>query len=199
MLASITPLGERGRQSRWGVTVAFFLAGATVAGAAAGALIGAIGSLAVSPAGVPARTRLAVLAGAVAVAIMLDAFPRAVPGPRRQVNERWLDEYRGWVYGAGYGSQLGLAVTTVVSSAATYVAVLAALLAGSAGAGAVVLGCFGAVRGLTPLAASRVRSQRQLLELHGALARWRGRVRWGAVGLQALVLVLALAFVFAGA
>ncbi len=73
------------------------------------------------------------------------------------------------------------------------------VLSGSVAAGAVVLGCFGAVRGLTPLAASRVRSQRQPLERHGAPARWRGRVRWAGVGLQAvvLVLVLALAFVFA--
>jgi hypothetical protein len=98
------------------------------------------------------------------------------------------------VYGLGYGSQLGLAVTTVVSSAATYVALLAALLSAGAGAGAVILGCFGAIRGLTPLAAARVRSQRQLLALHRALARWRGRVRWGAVGLQAAVLLIALAF-----
>ena len=38
------------------------------------------------------------------------------------------DEFRGWVYGLGYGAQLGLGVSTVVSSAATYVALLAALL-----------------------------------------------------------------------
>ncbi len=196
MLASITPLGERGRHSTWGVTVTAFLLGGTVAGAAAGAALGALGSLALEPAGGwSAQTRVAVLAAALAVAIGLDARPRAVPGPRRQVNERWLDEYRGWVYGAGYGSQLGLAVTTVVSSAATYVALLAALLAGSAAAGALVLGCFGLVRGLTPLAAARVDSQCRLLELHGALDRWRGRVRWGAVGLETLVLVLVLALV----
>ena len=196
MLASITR-SESGAAVRPGsVTVTAFVLGATFAGAAAGAALGALGSLALEPAGgSSAQTRVAVLAAALAVAIGLDARPRAVPGPRRQVNERWLDEYRGWVYGAGYGSQLGLAVTTVVSSAATYVALLAALLAGSAAAGALVLGCFGLVRGLTPLAAARVDSQRRLLELHGALDRWRGVVRWGAVGLETLVLVLALALV----
>ncbi len=196
MLASITPLGERGRHSTWGVTVTAFLLGGTVAGAAAGAALGALGSLTLEPAGGwSAQTRVAVLAVALAVAIGLDARPRAVPGPRRQVNERWLDEYRGWVYGAGYGSQLGLAVTTVVSSAATYVALLGAFLAGSAAAGALVLGCFGLVRGLTPLAAARVDSQRRLLELHAALDRWQGVVHWGAVGLETLVLMLALALV----
>ncbi|MBV9002182.1 MAG: hypothetical protein JO304_24210 [Solirubrobacterales bacterium] len=193
MLASITPLGERGRHSTWGVTVTAFLLGATLAGAAAGAAVGALGSLVLPTAGLSSAGRLAVLAGAVAVAIGLDASPRAVPGPRRQVNERWLEEYRGWVYGAGYGSQLGLGLTTVVSSAATYVAVLAAFLASGAVAGALVLGCFGAVRGLTPLVASRVRSPRELLALHAVLTRWRDRGRWAVVGLEAMVLGLVVA------
>ncbi len=130
---------------------------------------------------------------ALAGATLLDLLPRPVPGPRRQVDERWLDEYRGWVYGIGYGSQLGLAVSTVVSSAATYVAMIAAFLSASPGTGAVVLGCFGAVRGLTPLAASGVRSQRELLDFHRTLARWRGRARWGAVAAQAGALLIALA------
>jgi hypothetical protein len=172
------------------VTVSAFLLGASAAAAATGAALGAIGGAAL-PDGLPARTRLAVLAVAHAVAVALDAFPRAVPGPRRQVDERWLDQYRGWVYGAGYGSQLGLGVTTVVTSAATYVALLAAFLTGDALAGGLVLGCFGAVRGLTPLAAGGVRSQRQLLDLHRALARWRARARWGAVGVEAAALAAA--------
>ena len=189
MLASITPLGERGRQSRWGVTVTAFLLGATVAGAAAGAALGWLGGLA----GLSSNVRLGVLLVALAWATLLDLLPRPVPGPRRQVDERWLDEYRGWVYGIGYGSQLGLAVSTVVSSAATYVAMIAALVSASPGTGAVVLGCFGAVRGLTPLAASGVRSQRELLDFHRTLARWRGRARWGAVAAQAGALLIALA------
>ena len=192
MLASITPLGERGRRSRWGITVSAFALGATVAGMVAGAALGGLGSLTV-PAGVPSDSRVAVLALALAAAIGLDAIPRAVPGPRRQVDERWLDEYRGWVYGLGYGSQLGLAVTTVVASAATYVALLAALLSGSARTGALILGCGGAIRGLTPLAAAGVRSQGQLLELHRAVARWRGRVRWGAVAFELAALIAAVA------
>jgi hypothetical protein len=188
MLASITPLGERGRRSRWGITVSAFLLSATAAGAVAGALLGALGEIAL-----PAHGTLAVLAGAIAVAVMLDSLPPAVPGPRRQVDERWLDRYRGWVYGAGYGAQLGLGVTTIVASAATYVALLAAFLAGGAPAGALILGCYGAVRGATPLAAAHVRSQRQLLDFHRALARWRGPARWGALAAQSGMLVLALA------
>src|SRR5581483_4599683 len=162
MLASITPLGERGRRSTWGVTVSAFLLGAALAGAVAGAALGALGALAL-PAGLAWHARAAILAGALALAMLLDVAAYPAPGPRRQVDERWLDRYRGWVYGIGYGSQLGLAVTTVVSSAATYVAVLAALLAGGLPAGALILGGFGAVRGLTPLAAAGVRNQRQLI------------------------------------
>ena len=187
MLASITPLGERGRRSNWRVTVSAFLLAATAAGAAAGALLGALRAVAL-----PAHPRLAVLLVAIAVALVLDGLPRSVPGPRRQVDERWLDEYRGWVYGAGYGAQLGLGVTTVVSSAATYVALLAAFLTASAPAGAVILGCYGALRGLTPLAAAGVRSERQLLAFHRGLARWRTRARWGGMLAQAGVLVVAL-------
>jgi len=187
MLASITPLGERGRHSRWGFTVGAFLVSATAAGVGAGAVLGMLGSVAVPPHGT-----LAVLLVAIAVAVVLDGLPRAVPGPRRQVDERWLDQYRGWVYGAGYGAQLGLGVTTIVSSAATYGALLAAFLTANALAGAIVLGCFGAVRGFTPLAAAGVRNQRQLLEFHRALARWRAPARWGVVAAQAGMLALAL-------
>jgi hypothetical protein len=178
MLASITPLGERGRHSRWGITVSAFLLSATAAAAGAGALLGALG---------------AVLLAASGVGIVLDGLPRAVPGPRRQVDERWLDEYRGWVYGAGYGAQLGLGVTTIVSSAAMYVGLLAAFLTASAPAGALVFGCFGAVRGLTPLVATGVSNQDRLLGFHRALGRWRASARWGVVAAQASMLILALA------
>src|SRR5436305_15262280 len=110
MLASITPLGERGRGSTWAVTVSAFALGATAAGAAAGALAGTVGAL-VLPARLGAGDRLVPLAVLCAVAAGLDAVRSSAPGPRRQVNERWLDEFRGWVYGLGFGAQLGLGVT----------------------------------------------------------------------------------------
>jgi hypothetical protein len=192
MLASITPLGERGRRSIWGVTITAFALGATGAGVAVGAGLGLAGAAA-GLGGAAVQTRLAVVAGALAVAIALDTVPRVLPGPRRQVDERWLDRYRGWVYGLGYGAQLGLGLVTVVSSAATYVAFLAAFLSARPDAGALILGCFGAVRGLTPLAAAHVRSQRQLLELHRKLGRRRTAARWWAVGVQVAILAAAVA------
>jgi hypothetical protein len=191
MLASITPLGERGRQATWGVTVTFFLLGATAAGAAAGALAGALGGLVLPALG--SRGRFAALAVAVLAAIVLDAGAARVPGPRRQVDERWLDEYRGWVYGVGFGAQLGLGFTTIVASAATYVALIAAALTGEVAGGALVFGCFGAVRGLSLLATARVRRPEQLVALHAALLRWQGPVARAGIALLGAVLLLSTA------
>jgi len=192
MLASITPLGERSRHGRWGLTAGAFLVGCTGAGILLGALCGAAGAIAL-PEWVGEPSRLLALAIAVLAAIALDASPAMIPGPRRQVNERWLDEYRGWVYGLGYGSQLGLGVVTVVSSAATYVALFAAFLTAGAARGALIMGCYGVIRGLTPLAAVHVRTPQQLLALHAGLAGARGPVAGGGLLLLAAILALSLA------
>ena len=40
------------------------------------------------------------------------------PFLRRQVNEDWLTNYRPWVYGGGFGWQIGAGVTTYVMTAA---------------------------------------------------------------------------------
>jgi hypothetical protein len=167
--------------------VTAFALGAIAAGAGAGAAPGAVGDILT-----PAGGRPAAVVGVLAVAFALDLLAPAVPGPRRQVNERWLDEYRGWVYGLGYGVQLGLGVTTIVSSAALYAALGAAFLAGPAG-GAVIVGCFGGVRGLTPLAAARVRTPGQLMAVHRTLDRWRPRVRRSSIALLGALCLVALA------
>ncbi len=192
MLASITPLGERGRKSSWGVTVAAFALGGALAGAATGAVLGGLGGV-VLP-GVGSNARLIALAVALGVAIALDVVPARVPGPRRQVNERWLDEFRGWVYGAGFGAQLGFGLSTVVTSAATYAAWLAALLSGAAARGALILGIYGAARGLTPLFAAGVRAPDQLMAMHRRIERLRRPVlRTAAVLLGALLVACLVA------
>jgi hypothetical protein len=191
MLASITPLGERGRHARWGVTVTAFVIGSTAAALAAGALLGAAGST-LLPRSFAVDSRLAALAAAAAVAILLDARAARVPGPRRQVDEGWLDAYRGWVYGVGFGTQLGLGFTTVVSSAATYLALIAAFLTGDAARGALVLACFGAVRGLSLLVAARVRAPEQLMTLHARLAAWRAPAARAGLGVMGAIVGLAI-------
>src|SRR5438552_349493 len=125
MLGSITPLGERGRGRRWGLTVTAYslgsVAGGATAGAVAGALGAALGAVGASGPALPWVAAATVLAGAAidAAAAALDP-PGRLPGPRRQVNEEWLGRYRGWVTGVGFGFQLGLGVATIVNTAAVY-------------------------------------------------------------------------------
>src|SRR5690349_6445182 len=129
MLSSITPLGERGRGRRWGLTTTAYVTGSALAAAAAGALAGVAGSLLLD------GPSVAIVAVALVVGVALDALG-AVPGPRRQVDETWLHRYRGGVYGFGYGAQLGLGVVTLVTGSAVYVVLGAAFASASPAAGA---------------------------------------------------------------
>ena len=151
MLASINPLGERARNQHYAITVGAFVASATVAAAALGFTLGALGR----PLARPSLAIPLVAVGA-AIGLVLDARGR-VPGPRRQVDENWLTTYRGWVYGAGFGAQLGAGFATIVTASATWLAFACAFLSGSAVAGAAIGTVFGLVRALPVLATARVR------------------------------------------
>jgi hypothetical protein len=181
MLASITPLGERSRGFSWDVTAGWFAIGATGAGLLAGAAGGAVGSL--LPAG---RWREELALAVLAAALCWDATPLAgrLPSTRRQVNEDWMARYRGWVYGVGFGAQLGVGLTTVVTSAAIYATVLGTLLCGSVAAGAVVGGAFGATRAASLLPARIARDPAGLAALHRGLARHARRARWLVVAAE---------------
>ncbi|HET7488666.1 MAG TPA: hypothetical protein VFJ85_12110 [Acidimicrobiales bacterium] len=159
MLASITPLGERARGNRWWRTAAALAAGSVLGGWALGAAAGGAGALAavaVGPLGV-AGVVVAVLAAAAGVAEL--AGWRA-PTARRQVDEAWIGRYRGWVYGAGFGLQLGAGVLTTVTTAAVYAVVAAGAVLGAAGApgwAQVAGAAFGAARAVPVLAGARLR------------------------------------------
>jgi hypothetical protein len=188
MLTSITPLGERGRANRWGLTTTAYIVASVLAGSALGAVLGAIGGVAHPP-----RTAaLIALAVAAVVAALADAADRRPPSWRRQVDENWLSTYRGWVYGAGYGGQLGLGVVTIVTSATMYAVLAAEVLAGSAGGGALLGLAFGLARALPLLLAGRVHSTAQLASLHAAVVGAAARVRWGAVAVCLAVAATAL-------
>src|SRR3954447_10869260 len=197
MLASITPLGERGRHARYWLTVVFFVAGSTAAGVAVGAAGRAIRRpvLGAHPSG-PARALT--LAGTLLLGLVLDARARGgrLPGPRRQVNEEWLTAYRSWVYGLGFGAQLGAGVPTIVNASGVYVALVAAGLAATPAGGALVVGCFGATRGLSLLAGAGVRAPSDLRALHRRLTGAALAARRSTMALQ-VVLALALVGVVA--
>src|SRR5579875_1828218 len=104
MLSTITPMAEAARGQRYFVTAGFFVVGATAGGAALGSL-GAFLAFGVHAWGLsdPARSAMAVGLAAVAFLVEAGLTPLRLPVLRRQVNERWLDEYRGWCYGLGFG------------------------------------------------------------------------------------------------
>jgi MFS family permease len=194
MLASITPLGERGRGRRWGSTVAAYMIGSAAGGAAVGALAGLLGSALLANVGWTARA--AIVAAVLAVGLLLE-LAGVLPGPRRQVDESWLDTYRGWVYGAGYGVQIGAGVTTIVVTSAVYVVIAASFASASLAGGLAIGAVAGTLRGATLLAGRRVRSPDALVRLHTRVEAGRETVRRGGLAAQAALLAFAVAVVVA--
>jgi len=194
MLSSITPFGERGRNNRFGVTATFFVAGAILGGVALGTLVGFVGHVVVPDEPTAILGALALLAAAGALCDA-GAFGLRVPTIRRQVDENWLQRYRGWVYGFGFGAQLGAALTTIVSSASVYLMVAAAAGSRSAVTGAAMGAVFGAIRGGSLLLARRVNSAEDLRTFHRRLATnaiYSQRVSAVTQGLVGATLVLAV-------
>ncbi len=181
MLSSIHPLGERGRNNRFWVTAAAHVAGSAVGGASIGLVAGAVGWFA------GWSVSVGVVVAVVGLAVVLDLSAVAVPSPHRQVNERWLDTYRGVVYGFGYGFQLGAAVITIVPTWLIPAMLTAAVLSGSPATGLLIGAVFGLVRGAAVLAVAHVHHVDQLRAFHRSLHRHRAGVR---IGLLAIVTVV---------
>lgn len=164
MLTSITPLGERGRGNRYAVTLTAYVVGALLGGATTGVVLGAIGSL------LPTLPAL-LLAGAACLAAALADLRGWLPIGRRQVDEDWLTRYRGWVYGLGFGYQLGLGVVTIVTSAATIAVLALALLTQSVLGGLAAGLVFGGARAVPALLLGRAASHAELRSLAAGLER----------------------------
>ena len=141
MLSSIHPLGERGRQNNWMVTVGSFTIASTIVGAISGGLLGQVGSAVGS--GIDHRILLAGTAVMAVAAGTLDLVRTRPLGTQRQVNESWIGHYRGWVYGGAFGAQLGTGVMTYVVTWGVYATFAAELLTTSPIGGALVGATFG--------------------------------------------------------
>ena len=131
MLSTVTPIAERGRGHRFAVTATWFVVGsrprrshprwARRAGRA--------------------RARRAVdrrragrgRRGSRWSARAIDAGVAGVRPPffKRQLDDAWLDRYRGWVYGLGFGWQIGVGFATYIMTTAVPVTALLAALTGS--------------------------------------------------------------------
>lgn len=171
MLSTITPIAERARHHRYGRTVAWFLAGATLGGLTLGAALWC-GALAVGAADVApsARTALAVAAAAVCLAADARLLGLRLPEHPRQVDATWVTRFRPWAYAGGFGWQLGTGVSTYVMTNGTYAVIVAGtvLLSPSAALG---LGVgYGVCRGATILVGAPVTSPARLAGLHRRLA-----------------------------
>lgn len=184
MLTSIHPLGERGRHNRWAITAAAFTFGAVVVGAGIGALAGLAGS------GFTGTWRWAAIGGAALLAGILDIARITPPGPRRQVNEDWIGTFRGWVYGIGFGAQLGAGAATYVVTWGVWATLVAAFFSSGAAAGAVIGATFGMGRSLLPLMAGRIDRPSRLTSFNRRMAALASPVARGvAIGFIAVGVV----------
>ncbi|MCQ3806328.1 MAG: hypothetical protein OXB92_15710 [Acidimicrobiaceae bacterium] len=188
MLTSITPLGERGRGNRWRTTSAWLTAGHVLGGAALGMALAGAGALAALLRLDPVPPASTVIAGAAVLGCAaFDLSGHRIPG-RRQVDERWLGRYRGWVYGLGFGVQLGFGFVTVVNTALLVAVCVAGVLLGATEA--LLVGVvYGAARGLSATVNGRIRDTASLRRMHRRLDGLERPVRWGAAtALAALAL-----------
>jgi len=195
MLSTITPVAEQAKGHRYAATCAWFAVGATLGGLALGGLA-ALGALLVGY-GAPTTTVAACTGLAVAlVALVSDAGLAGVRVPvhYRQVNERWLDAYRPWVYGAGFGFQIGTGLATYVTTAAVYLFAVLGALTCDPWVALALGGGFGLVRGLAVTLTRRVTSPQELLEFHRRFAAglpWAERAVGASTAAVAVVLALA--------
>lgn len=172
MLSSISPLGERARNSRWWLTTAAYLLGSLAGGLAMGGLAGALGS-ALPDAVRTSGWTLVVVAVLLLAGLGFDLRgAQSLPSWRRQVDVAWLTRYRGWVYGVGFGAQLGFGLVTIITSATTYAVVLLAALTGHLGAGLAVGATFGVVRALPSLLMARVEDRDDLHRVFVRVEQW---------------------------
>ncbi len=131
MLASITPLSEVGRGHRFRATASWYVAGSIVGGVTLGLCVAAV-TVAVDALSPTSRAVRLVALAASAVAVVSDTrmFGFQLPVHHRQVNERWLDRFRPWVYGAGFGWQIGSGLATYIMTSAVYLMILLSALSG---------------------------------------------------------------------
>ena len=188
MLSTITPLAERGRGRRFGVTAAWFVAGAMVGGLVLG-LGAAVLAVAVDLVGLSTTAALGIAAIAALVTAGSDArvFDRQLPFHSRQVNEDWLGTYRAWVYAGGFGGQIGVGLATYIMTAAVYLTiVLAALTASPLTAVGIGL-LFGTVRGLAIFLGARITTPEALLNFHRRFDALAEPVRRAVIAVQVVV------------
>jgi hypothetical protein len=187
MLASITPLSEVGRGHRFRTTALWYVAGSLIGGATLGLCIAALtGAVDALPLGQRAGILIALAASAVAVLSDTRLGGFHLPVHHRQVNERWLDRFRPWVYGAGFGWQIGSGLTTYIMTSAVYLMIVLSALTGHPWFGVVVGVLFGLVRGLSVCLGRHITSSEALTAFHRRFFVWGPTVRRITVAVEVM-------------
>lgn len=192
MLSQLTPVGEASRGYRYRTTASWYIAGAVVGGAMLGGVMAACAA-AVSSLGASSGTLLGIAACLAVVGGAVDSgvLGFAPPFFKRQVNEYWLGRYRSWVYGGGFGWQIGTGMTTYIMTAAVFLTIaFGALSAGPWAAFAIGVG-FGLARGLAVLLTARRHTTAELFDLHRRFDALGEPVRRAVIGVQLAVAVVA--------
>jgi hypothetical protein len=193
MLSTITPITEQARGRRYWATVPWYVLGAIAGGATLG-LLAALLSLPVRALDLSSSAALAVVAVLTVVSILSDLRVGGFQLPRhgRQVDRLWLDHYRSWVYGTGFGWQIGVGLATYIVTSAVYLAVAIAALTGSPGQAMVIGTIFGTVRGLAIFLGVGATTLEALRSLHRRIHRLEPTSRVVMFGVQAAVAVIAV-------
>lgn len=200
MLSTITPLAEQGRGHRYRSTAAWFIVGAVLGGATLGLLAGALAWLV----GVVGLSTAAALGAASGLALFTAAsdlrpFGLHLPIHPRQVNELWLGKFRSWVYGAGFGWQIGFGFATYIMTGAVYLTVALAALTGLPLVAFAICVAFGLLRGLAILFGATITSPERLVAFHRRFDSLAEPVRRAVIGVQFAVAAVAACVAWAPA
>ncbi len=198
MLSSIHPFGERSRSNSFGQTAAAHIVGSALGGTALGTLGGLVGlaiTRTIDPS-TPIRTVIVLVATVIALALEATNREQLLPSRTRQVDENWINTYRGWVYGGGWGAELGFGISTIITTSLVHLLVVTQLFVGSFWIAVLFGTTFGIVRGATVLAASGVDSPEQLRSFHQKLDAVRPRSQHAVVVSLIVATALGLGGVF---
>jgi hypothetical protein len=193
MLSTITPMAEAGRGHQFRSTSVWFVAGSILGGATLGGLMAALAA-GVTAIDLTAATSLWIVTVAALIAAASDGRVGGfhLPGHDRQVNERWLDRYRPWVYGAGFGWQIGVGLATYIMTAGVYLLIVMGGLTSPLVALAIG-GGFGLVRGLAVYLAAGLDSNEKLLAFHSKFEARREPIRQSMIVVEVVVGIVAAA------
>jgi hypothetical protein len=193
MLSTITPLAESGRGRRFATTARWYVVGSIAGGLTLG---GGMALLAAAIANVSVSRGTVLWAVAIASILAAASDGRLggfqLPGHDRQVNEMWLERYRSWVYGTGFGWQIGVGLATYIMTGGLYLMILMATISGqpwwAVAAGLV----FGLIRGAAVYLARSLDLPEAVLSFHRRFEALRQPTRRAMILVLTLVALLAI-------